>query len=628
MDSLAQRVRQRLAANKPVRRRLPGDGRLRIERQLPFLYVYRSPPDRADQGTCQLLTTEAAYLIAPGHANYHADLIRLCGTIGKAMQEHFGAFICYEIWSTTALPDPNDQVLPGLQPAFELVIQEGAALPATMEVLIRSLRRIRIAGNSSTVTVESQSEFAPPDLPSLLPAFGNNPGCCAIGIGIEPIYRDQTTGHLYPLVLQSLRQQFAPALRKATLAFTGMAEDDARLGFPSLGPLSICQAAVDVDRDLRSVSESFDLVLQATPVNASEAWKQFQNSRYRRVPQLHYRPLPFDPLLLKRRLYQIELERVEDPTLVHLFAEKQDELARQLNALTDIDTPRFLYDSLMIYGQPDLELSRWADRLLEASREQTSVPATHTMDAERIVSAAWAEISKYRESYSDFAGTVEICDGIASAIMVTQNRLLVAQDARLSRCRLRALMHHEVGTHLLTYTNGRAQRFEQMYAGLAGYESLQEGLAVFAEYLTGGLTPSRIRGLAARVVAVDCMVRGESFLETYRRLHDQYGIRPRSAFTTTLRVFRAGGLTKDMIYLSGLRDLVSYLSNGHEIEPLLVGKIALKHVPFLQDLRRRGIVHAPAVLPRYLANNGVQKKIRCCRDLSLEQLVAGQPKVL
>jgi hypothetical protein len=60
-DAVAEAACERLARNEQVRRNLPGGGRLRIDRQLPFLCLYRSPSSGADVGTRQLVTTEAAY---------------------------------------------------------------------------------------------------------------------------------------------------------------------------------------------------------------------------------------------------------------------------------------------------------------------------------------------------------------------------------------------------------------------------------------------------------------------------------------------------------------------------------------------------------------------------------------
>ncbi len=53
----------KLGKGEAVRFKLPGGGRLHIDRPLPFLCVYRRPEGHADTGTEQLLTSQAAYLI-------------------------------------------------------------------------------------------------------------------------------------------------------------------------------------------------------------------------------------------------------------------------------------------------------------------------------------------------------------------------------------------------------------------------------------------------------------------------------------------------------------------------------------------------------------------------------------
>ena len=74
-----------------------------------------------------------------------------------------------------------------------------------------------------------------------------------------------------------------------------------------------------------------------------------------------------------------------------------------------------------------------------------------------------------------------------TGLMVSRGSLLVSSRMRIPVSRAEALIQHEVGTHVLTYYNGKAQPFRQLYSGLAGYESLQEGLAVLAEHLVGAL---------------------------------------------------------------------------------------------------------------------------------------------
>ncbi len=621
--SVAEATCARLGKNQRVRRNLPGEGRLRIDRQLPFLCIYRSPLNGKDAGTRELVTTEAAYLFASGKPEYRDGLSHLCQQINLAMREHFGTFLFLELW---AEPDSGDDhpTDDHRTPRFEVVTPDLDALPSTVEVFTSALSRITLQGQSACVTVRSSERVVPPGLTSLThvcPEAGGS-GCCVLGLAVKPIYRDPHSGTIFPILLQSLRWQLSRALREAIAQFTGFAAGSDDVHYESLGPSSLVKAARIVDQELCDVAGSFDFLLQVTPMNAEEAWAEFQNSNFRDTPKFHYRPLPYHPSLLKRRLFDIEIERIEDPTLAHIFWEKQDEVDRQLSALRDLGTPEFLYSCLQLYGEANDELIILARDILKNIPADDPVPSPNGfIPVKDIVARAREEIDHYHQKLTAFTATVEVCDHIASGIMVSQDRLLISSNLSLRADRVEPLLHHEIGTHLLTYFNGRCQPFQQLYAGLAGYDELQEGLAVLAEYLCGGLTAKRLRNLAGRVMAVSSMTSGAAFQETFARLHDDFGFAPRQAFTTTLRVYRGGGLTKDIIYLRGLRDLLKYLGSGHDIEPLYVGKIGLQHLPYVQEMRRRGIIDAPSILPRFWDDDKLRERLDACRGLSVLQLL-------
>jgi uncharacterized protein (TIGR02421 family) len=194
--------------------------------------------------------------------------------------------------------------------------------------------------------------------------------------------------------------------------------------------------------------------------------------------------------------------------------------------------------------------------------------------------------------------------------MVSKGNLLVPAELSIPRSRIEALVQHEVGTHVLTYLNGRAQPFRQLYAGLAGYDELQEGIAVLSEYLVGGLSAPRLRLLAARVVAVSRMLQGATFVDTFRELDRIYEFSQTAAFSVTMRVYRGGGLTKDASYLRGLVRLIRYLQNGGELEPLFVGKIGADHVPLVEELLRREVLRKPPLRPRYLSDPAAAERLR------------------
>jgi uncharacterized protein (TIGR02421 family) len=503
-----------------------------------------------------------------------------------------------------------------------------------VQALASALQRIRVRGRESIVTTSRRAVFGPPGLPPLLkkaPAPQNGAedapdraACVHLGLAIRPVYRDHRTHAVYPVVLEQFRRQLSSALRQAVFAFTGGAQDQPDLHFDSLGPTSLVKAAWLVDQQLSEISEAFDFLLQVTPVNSDQAWREFQEGGCRSIPDFYYRPLPYHPSLLKRRLFEVPVERVEDPTLAHLFWQKQSELDRQLTTLRDIGLRAFRYGSLQLYGRPDEQLTSLATQILQTAHGVTDVPAppaTERLTAPKIAERAQAEVAGYHRQHPHFTASVEVCNHIAAGLMVTGNILYVSESFQLDPRQLEPLMHHEVGTHLLTYFNGRQQPFHHMYAGLAAYEGLQEGLAVLAEYFTGGLRVRRLRVLAARVLAVRLMLDAVPFPDAYQRLLNEAGLSPRAAFTAVLRAYRAGGLTKDYIYLRGLRDVLQYLGEGHDLHPLFVGKIGLQHVPAVQELRRRGLIQAPALLPRYMQDPAFPERLAACRGKSVLDLL-------
>jgi uncharacterized protein (TIGR02421 family) len=275
------------------------------------------------------------------------------------------------------------------------------------------------------------------------------------------------------------------------------------------------------------------------------------------------------------------------------------ELDKKLTMLQDQETPGFLFGSLQLYGKVTREEVETAKEILNKysaySRDEIS---STTLKANEFAERAFKEIEYYRQFCPELASAAHVRDDV-NGLIVSRGDLLVGSQLKVPSSRVEALIHHEVGTHVLTYYNGRCQPFRQLYSGLAGYEETQEGLAVLAEYMVGGLTRPRLRLLAARVIAVDCMVNGASFVETFRELDRTYEFNQDTAFTVTTRVFRGGGLTKDAVYLRGLIDVIKYIQEGNDIGVLFCGKISLSHVPLIRELLHRQIIKPPPLKPRY-----------------------------
>lgn len=624
---LVATICHRLAQNQTVRRTLPGGGRLHIDRQLPFLCVYRRPEGSDDAGTAQLVKGEASYLSAPSAAGLHAQFSTLVREIVRTLSTEFGAFLIVEIWAGQDGGRANDPAIPTVSPRFTIHAPATGALTPSIESLEKHLSRAKVLKQNVKVVVNRDGGVHPADMePWLTPSEARSLNCSFIGITVPPVYRQPSAEANFPLLARDLRHNLSLALRHTYFEFVRRNTTHQPPHYHSLGRRSVVKAVWEIDRQLAAVSNQFDYLLQLTPVNARRAWKQFQQGGFERPPEFHYRPLPIDPDLLKRDLYKIPVERVEDPALQQIFGEKRNELELKLTMLRDRDTPRFVFESLQLFGGVEDDLLQLAKDLLA---KKPALGASHTHDKKRpkvdaiaFAKRAEAEFDSYRQQCPAFVAKARVTDDV-NGLMVSRGKLLIGSDLKLAPSRVEALLAHEVGTHLLTYYNGRLQPFQQLYSGLAGYEELQEGLAVLSEYLVGGLTSSRMRQLAARVVAVRALTDGASFGEAFHRLVEDFALSERRAYNVTMRVYRGGGLTKDAVYLRGLEKALQYLQKGGSLNPLFAGKIALVHIPIIKELQYRDVLKPNAIVPRYLQDPGAIDRIKGLRkaELSVVDLI-------
>ena len=279
--------------------------------------------------------------------------------------------------------------------------------------------------------------------------------------------------------------------------------------------------------------------------------------------------------------------------------------------LEDRDTSRFLHGSQQVYGDVAQPLVDDALRLLD------SIPL-RTADDERVTAAAFAEAAEreldhYRAAFPGFDGKLEIRSDV-SDLMVSHGRFLIPAGAHFRRSRVAPLIQHEVGTHVVTYFNGVSQPLQLLAVGLPDYDETQEGLAVLAEFVTGGLDPQRMRLLAARVVAVKRVLDGAGFADIFAELHERHSFPSRVAWGITTRVSRSGGFTKDVIYLRGISRVLEFLAERGSVEPLLVGKLALDHVPLIEEMLDRGVLRPVWIRPRWMEISDAEERLQRVYD--------------
>ncbi|WP_376689826.1 flavohemoglobin expression-modulating QEGLA motif protein [Wenzhouxiangella sp. EGI_FJ10409] len=304
--------------------------------------------------------------------------------------------------------------------------------------------------------------------------------------------------------------------------------------------------------------------------------------------------------------------------------------------LEHIGTPDFFAASRELYGSPGEALPDSNDSPLQLARRLHEVidrldhldlgaPDDASATDEDVARRMRAAATRF---FGDDAPEVEIVDQLSANATAGADRIRIRAGARFTDRDVEQLIHHEAGIHVATALNGRAQTaLPILAASHPGTTRTQEGLAVFAEFITGGMDVDRLKRLADRVLAIQMAVDGADFVEVYRHFLEQgriaaarQAVAPtdgelqRTAFEQARRVFRGGVLgggapfTKDVVYLDGLLRVHDFLRSvvaagrADVLQLLFCGKLALADMPVLCELAEMGLLKAPKFLPRWAAD--------------------------
>lgn len=543
----------------------------------------------------RLAKTAASYLILGNDSetvinDFLAELL-------KKMAKRFRSFLILEIWE--GVIDSTEFIVSG--PCRKLL--------STLDALAEGLGKIeaRYGAELSTRISEVDDEglegaTALFDAKSLRAMGGT-----WIGIEVPPAYRDGE-GTEFPVYFRKFRNQFAATVQEALFEFIRVQTTSKIASYHALGRREIHEEVLKIDKKITEIQASYSFLLLVAPINISELKKRYFDNGFRNIGTYHYRLLPIDPDILKRKLYNLDIHEIDDPALAYIYDEKREEIDHELTMLKERGSQNFFYSGIRMYGSVSKELLEEAEAILDKVSEEPASSRQTFMNAHDFEILAAKEFDYFRKMAPDYKSKVHIRKDI-NIMMVAQGELYLPADYALTALEARALIQHEIGTHALTHYNGSRQPLRQMACGLAGYDALQEGIAVFAEYLADALGANRLRTLAGRVVAGDALGKGANFDDMSSLLHKDYGFSKDRSFDITSRMFQGGGFLKDIVYLKGLLELRQHLTSGGTLEPLLAGKFALRHLATIKDLTQRGLLYPPKIKPRYLSNASFNKKL-------------------
>jgi uncharacterized protein (TIGR02421 family) len=139
----------------------------------------------------------------------------------------------------------------------------------------------------------------------------------------------------------------------------------------------------------------------------------------------------------------------------------------------------------------------------------------------------------------------------------------------------------------------------------------QEGLATFAELMSGSIDIGRMKRISLRILAIDKALAGADFIEVFKFFLGS-GQTEADSFTSAMRVFRGAPLTggyaftKDTVYLHGLLSVHTFFRWALKNQKLklcrllFAGKMTLHDVIALEPYFDSGYLAPPLYLPPWV----------------------------
>ncbi|MSR67398.1 DUF1704 domain-containing protein [Candidatus Peribacteria bacterium] len=352
-----------------------------------------------------------------------------------------------------------------------------------------------------------------------------------------------------------------------------------------------------VDRILCGIDRELSTLKYLRPLNLTE-----ERAKLRR-------DLSYEPIFLLRecKLDLGDLERTllpmegDESTIGILLRKKRRELLLKIELVRSRgNAEKFVSASLSLFGAPSPALIGFAKEYLrDELRQLPEEEKIHSKTAEE----ARPVFEEHLERYGLHDWIVEVKRGMVADCAVGEHRVFLRSGALFTDDHLRALLAHEIETHVLTAENGRMQPYEIFRRGCANYLDTQEGLAIYSQNRVLPLQHEK-RFLHAKGVLAVAFAMDHSFAETRSYLENDLGYTYEKAISKTIDLKRGfsrtqdtGAFTKSLVYFRGFRAIDQFVSQGGDLRKLFVGKIAIEDLPLIEKIEG---MRPPGMLPVFL----------------------------
>ncbi|WP_286240065.1 flavohemoglobin expression-modulating QEGLA motif protein [Neptuniibacter halophilus] len=517
----------------------------------------------------------------------HRRFYRILDALISKVEQRFGACLVFDIHSY------NGQRIEGDAPAFNIGTEQidMDRWSRVVERFRKGLSRIQHEGQPVTAALNRVFHGRGYLIGHVNSRFENT---LVLPCEVRKLFMDELSGTVYPLLLNDLKAGLKECFTDTGAYFSRQYTRRSRTRQPDMLSSQLDPVISKVDRELYRLARGLETLYYINPVNLQQEKRKFFARLGSYSPQFSYKPLEIDPYLFRERLYRLPVDKIRDPGIQLMYGQVVDSLSGKIDLLISAGSSQFVYNSLKYYGEPSLVDEANARFLLHAAAYSDTSNETVGLD----------EAIDYFHSHArrwQMDCRIEVSSKIVASAMVSNSRktLYINRNSSFSRNELKALAHHELGVHMSTTLNAAQQPLKVFSLGLPGNTMTQEGLAILNEFHSGSLSLERLQGLALRVLAVKEMLAHDNFRHTFFYLHEEMKMGREAAFKLTARVHRAGGFTKDYLYLRGLSEALRLYQEG-DISNLYIGKTSFSYLGLLDELVAREIIHKPSYVPETL----------------------------
>lgn len=251
----------------------------------------------------------------------------------------------------------------------------------------------------------------------------------------------------------------------------------------------------------------------------------------------------------------------------------------------------------------------------ELSRELATQEIDYVLSAETLQAELTARLDAF---FTQHKVRVEIDPTLVAKAAAGTTRIRLRSATGFTEYDRHQLLEHEAFVHTLTGLNGRDQpNLASFGLNSPRITATQEGLATFAELITGSIDIGRMKRISLRIIAVDLALKGADFIDVFKFFIDS-GQTEADSFMSSMRVFRGAPLTggaaftKDTVYLHGLLSVHTFfrwaLKNQRLklCRALFAGKMTLHDVISLEPFFDSGWIKQPTYVPPWISRaNGL-----------------------